>query len=157
VASKSNPQKTPQLAELHHRAGRHPRQRLRLAAVVEDGWTTSYAAAMFRVAWPDAKLAGQSAIETPVGRSAGSMAGFLGSQQHPDTARLDAVAFGSAVCAGRWLESARRWVMRAPYGDFRSWDAVHALTDEIAGCVTSGDSGDVGEFRVAEEAADEVR
>ena len=103
------------------------RQRLRLAAVVEDGWTTSYAAAMFGVAWPDAKLAGQSAIETPVGRSAGSMAGFLGSQQHPDTARLDAVAFGSAVCAGRWLESARRWVMRAPYGDFRNWDAVHAL------------------------------
>ncbi len=53
------------------------RQRLRLAAVVEDGWTTCYAAAMFGVAWPDAKRAGQSAIETPVGRSAGSMAGFL--------------------------------------------------------------------------------
>jgi hypothetical protein len=59
------------------------RQRLRLAAVVEDGWATSYAAAMFGVAWPDAKRAGQSAIETPVGRSAGSMAGFLWSSSTP--------------------------------------------------------------------------
>jgi transposase InsO family protein len=40
----------------HANAALTPRQRLRLArAVVEDGWTISYAAAVFQVAWPTAK------------------------------------------------------------------------------------------------------
>ena len=40
----------------HANAALTPRQRLRLArAVVEDGWTISYAAAVFHVAWPTAK------------------------------------------------------------------------------------------------------
>ncbi len=40
----------------HANAALTPRQRLRLArAVVEDGWTLSYAAAVFGVAWPTAK------------------------------------------------------------------------------------------------------
>jgi transposase InsO family protein len=40
----------------HANAALTPRQRLRLArAVVEDGWTIAYAAAVFQVAWPTAK------------------------------------------------------------------------------------------------------
>ena len=40
----------------HANAALTPRQRLRLArAVVEDGWSITYAAAMFQVAWPTAK------------------------------------------------------------------------------------------------------
>jgi menaquinone-dependent protoporphyrinogen oxidase len=137
--------------------------------------------------------------ETPAGRSAGLTATFLPVEQHPDPGRFDGVVFGSAVYAGRWLESARHWVttsaaalrkrpvwlfssgpigappfppdepydltallpligarghslfpgrlherlltfeeramataMRAPFGDFRDWDAVHAWSAEIA-------------------------
>src|SRR3954470_7043642 len=37
------------------KSGLTPRHRLRLAkAIVEDGWTVSYAAAVFNVAWPTA-------------------------------------------------------------------------------------------------------
>jgi transposase len=40
----------------HANAALTPRQRLRLArAVVEDGWTVAYAAAVFQVTWPTAK------------------------------------------------------------------------------------------------------
>ena len=40
----------------HANAALTPRHRLRLAkAVVEDGWTISYAAAVFNVSWPTAK------------------------------------------------------------------------------------------------------
>ena len=40
----------------HANAALTPRHRLRLArAVVEDGWTISYAASVFNVAWPTAK------------------------------------------------------------------------------------------------------
>ncbi|MGY5894909.1 helix-turn-helix domain-containing protein, partial [Blastococcus deserti] len=40
----------------HANAALTPRHRLRLArAVVEDGWSISYAAAVFNVAWPTAK------------------------------------------------------------------------------------------------------
>jgi transposase InsO family protein len=40
----------------HANAALTPRHRLRLAkAIVEDGWTISYAAAVFNVAWPTAK------------------------------------------------------------------------------------------------------
>ena len=40
----------------HANAALTPRHRLRLArAVVEDGWSISYAAAMFNVSWPTAK------------------------------------------------------------------------------------------------------
>ena len=40
----------------HANAALTPRQRLRLArAVVEEGWTISYAAAVFQVAWPTAQ------------------------------------------------------------------------------------------------------
>jgi transposase InsO family protein len=40
----------------HANAALTPRQRLRLArAVVEDGWSIAYAAAVFQVAWPTAK------------------------------------------------------------------------------------------------------
>jgi len=41
---------------VHANAALTPRMRLRLArAVVEDGWTVSYAAAVFQVAYPTAK------------------------------------------------------------------------------------------------------
>jgi transposase InsO family protein len=40
----------------HANAALTPRQRLRLArAIVEDGWSVAYAAAVFQVAWPTAK------------------------------------------------------------------------------------------------------
>jgi transposase InsO family protein len=46
----------PEVLVAHANAALTPRHRLRLArAVVEDGWTISYAAAMFNVAWPTAK------------------------------------------------------------------------------------------------------
>ena len=159
-----------------------------VSAASRHGATGEIAAAMAR--WlPD----------TPAGRSAGLTATFLPVEQHPDAARFDAVVCGSAVYAGRWLESARRWVstsaaplrsrpvwlfssgpigeppfppdepydltslvplvgarghrvfpgrlderlltfeeramataMRAPFGDFRDWDAVRGWCDEVA-------------------------
>jgi hypothetical protein len=43
----------PEVLESHANAAPTPRHRLRLArAVVEDGWTISYAAAVFNVSWP---------------------------------------------------------------------------------------------------------
>ena len=40
----------------HANAALTPRHRLKLArAVVEDGWSISYAAAVFNVSWPTAK------------------------------------------------------------------------------------------------------
>ena len=40
----------------HANAALTPRQRLRLArAIVEDGWSYTYAAAVFQVAYPTAK------------------------------------------------------------------------------------------------------
>ena len=46
----------PEVLVAHANAALTPRQRLRLArAVVEDGWSISYAAAVFQVAWPTAK------------------------------------------------------------------------------------------------------
>jgi hypothetical protein len=45
--------RTPEVLVAHANAALTPRHRLRLArAVVEDGWTISYAAAVFNVAWP---------------------------------------------------------------------------------------------------------
>jgi transposase InsO family protein len=53
----------------HANAALTPRHRLRLArAVVEDGWSISYAAAVFNVAWPTAKRwADRYRAEGPVG------------------------------------------------------------------------------------------
>jgi transposase InsO family protein len=46
----------PEVLVAHANAALTPRQRLRLGrAVVEDGWSIAYAAAMFQVAWPTAK------------------------------------------------------------------------------------------------------
>jgi transposase InsO family protein len=46
----------PEVLVSHANAALTPRHRLRLArAVVEDGWTISYAAAVFNVSWPTAK------------------------------------------------------------------------------------------------------
>jgi len=45
----------PEVLVAHANAALTPRHRLRLAkAIVEDGWTVSYAAAVFNVAWPTA-------------------------------------------------------------------------------------------------------
>jgi transposase InsO family protein len=46
----------PEVLVAHANAALTPRHRLKLArAVVEDGWTISYAAAVFNVSWPTAK------------------------------------------------------------------------------------------------------
>ena len=45
----------PEVVVAHANAALTPRHRLKLVrAVVEDGWTVSYAAAMFHVSWPTA-------------------------------------------------------------------------------------------------------
>ena len=50
------PTHDPEVLVSHANAALTPRHRLRLArAVVQDGWTISYAAAVFNVAWPTAK------------------------------------------------------------------------------------------------------
>ena len=53
---KATTARTPEVLLSHANAALTPRHRLRLArAVVEDGWSISYAAAVFNVAWPTAK------------------------------------------------------------------------------------------------------
>ena len=61
----------------HANAALTPRQRLRLArAVVENGWTISYAAAVFQVAYPTAKRwAGRYRQAGPATRTAGRWPG----------------------------------------------------------------------------------
>jgi transposase InsO family protein len=54
--SKAPIPRAPEALLSHANAALTPRHRLRLArAVVEDGWSISYAAAVFNVAWPTAK------------------------------------------------------------------------------------------------------
>ena len=61
--------------------------------------------------------------ETPAGRSAGLTITFPPVEQHPDPARFDAVAFGSAVYARRWLEATGQWVTTSAAALRRSVDA----------------------------------
>ncbi len=53
---KATTARTPEVLLSHANAALTPRHRLRMArAVVEDGWSVAYAAAVFNVAWPTAK------------------------------------------------------------------------------------------------------
>src|SRR3954469_7360325 len=66
----------PEVLVAHANAALTPRHRLRLAkAIVEDGWTVSYAAAVFNVAWPTAnrwaqryRIAGAAGMADPSSR-----------------------------------------------------------------------------------------
>jgi transposase InsO family protein len=61
--------RTPEVLLSHANAALTPRHRLRLGrAVVEDGWSISYAAAVFNVSWPTAKRwADRYRVEGPAG------------------------------------------------------------------------------------------
>jgi leucine-zipper of insertion element IS481 len=103
----------PEVLVAHANAALTPRMRLRLArAVVEDGWTVSYAAAVFQVAYPTAKRwAGRYRQAGPAGMVDRS------SRPHRCPRRTRGRwSGGSCTCAGaavwdRW-RSAHGWACR---------------------------------------------
>jgi len=52
----------------------------------------------------------RSLVASPPGRASGLVAVALAAERLPDPAAFDAVVLGSAVYAGRWLETVRRYV-----------------------------------------------